>query len=371
MKNIRNKILFTMMLLTLLPVLLIGGYSFYTTSEALREAALKDQQNHLARTQQHIETLLSNAERDLLFLRESKIMQLYMAKQQPLVGLSNALELFAQQQPIYSSIRLLDMAGHEVIYIERQNGLAKSLSDKGDLMDQSGERYFPEALVLGKGDIYISPIELSRDSGEVISPNVSTMHYASTVKTADGRSQGVLVLNLDADYLITQAVSTTEQGWRTLFSDPQGYIYTQGKDGNLSSETTESRLNIFTDESVANEDEVSLIMSVSLGDKKGVLGHLVSVAPKSALFKSVRDYLSISLIIVTVCLFLSFIFAMILSNSLSEPLLRLTEKVKNFSQGDLETPIKTETKNEIGDLSQAMELLRKSMVILMKRSRKV
>ena len=371
MRSIRNKILFTMMLLTLLLVLLIGGYSFYTTSEALREAALKDQQNYLVRTQQHLETLLSNAERDLLFLRESKTMQLYLANKQSLVAVSNALELFAQQQAIYSSIRLLDMSGHEVVYIERQNGLAKNLPDKGDLLDQSGERYFTQALALAKGDIYISPIELPRDSGEVISPYKSTMHYASTVRTADGRAQGVLVLNLDADYLIAQAVSTNEQGWRTLLSDPQGYIYSQDKKDSLSSETTGSRLNIFTDESFVNEEEVSLLMSVSLGDKRGVLGHLVSVAPKSVLFKSLRDYLSISLIIITVCLFLSFLFAIILSNSLSEPLLRLTEKVKNFSQGDLETPIKADTKNEIGDLSQAMELLRKSMVILMKRSRKV
>ena len=366
-----------MMLLTSLPVLLIGGYSFYTTTEALRETALKDQQNQLISSQKSIEALLSNAERDLLFLRDSRALKAYLNKQQTSLGLGQALEQFVQQQSIYSSVRLLDLTGQEIVYVERLNGVAKSLTEKGDLLDQSGESYFSETLALAKNDIYISPIERSRETGETVAPHKSTIHYASSVSDVVGRVQGVLVLNLNADYLMAQALMESDQEWQTLFADPQGYLYSKSQ--------SEQKTNIFTDasfglagiqgsksfQSQESDTDIKLSVLISQGEKRGHLGYLVSIAPKVTLFKPIQDYISVSLIIVAVCLFLSLIFAIILSNSLSAPLLRLTEKVKNFSQGDLETPIKAETKNEIGDLSHAMELLRKSMVILMKRSRKV
>ena len=366
-----------MMLLTSLPILLIGGYSFYTTIEALRETALKDQQNQLTSSQNSIEVLLGNAERDLLFLRDSSAMKAYLNKQQTSLGLGQALEQFVQQQSIYSSVRLLDLSGQEIVYVERLNGVAKSLTEKGDLLDQSGESYFTETLALAKSDIYISPIEKSRETGEEVTPHESTIHYASSVSDAVGRKQGVLVLNLNADYLMAQALLESDQEWQTLFADPQGYVYSKNQ--------SEQKTNIFTDvsfglagiqgsksfQSQESDTDIKLSVLISQGDKRDHLGYLVSIAPKVTLFKPIQDYISVSLIIVAVCLFLSLMFAIILSNSLSAPLLRLTEKVKNFSQGDLETPIKAETKNEIGDLSHAMELLRKSMVILMKRSRKV
>ena len=79
MKKIRNKIMLTMMVLTLLPAILIGAYSFFTTSEALRENALIEQRSQLTQAQNIIQGTVSRVESDLLFLRDSSAMQLYLA----------------------------------------------------------------------------------------------------------------------------------------------------------------------------------------------------------------------------------------------------------------------------------------------------
>lgn len=385
MRKIRNKILSTMMLLTLLPVLLIGGYSFHATTDSLRELALNNQKNQLITNKKALENLLGNVKRDVLFLRDSSAVQFYLAGQQPLTMLGSALEQFVDENGAYSSVRLLDVSGQEVIHIKRRDGTVENVSKSGERLDESDAGYFKEASRLANNDIYRSPLELKRVNGDVVVPNQSIIRYATTVSDVSDQVQGVLVVELDADYLIEQAVSASPSKWRALVVNPQGFLYFSKQLGESVSEpdSLADQENIFTDTSallpikhsknyqlLENDTDISLSVPITLGDEKESLGYLISVAPKAVLFKPLRDYLSISIIIVTICLVLSFLFAIILSNSLSEPLLRLTQKVKNFTQGDLDTPIETTVKNEIGDLSQAIELLRKSMVILMKRSRK-
>lgn len=386
MKKIRNKILLSMMLFTLLPVLLIGSYSVYTTTEALREVAINNQQNQMISNKRALEVLLNSVERDLFYLRESNAIQLYVTDKPSLPDIEAALEQFVNRNIMYSSVRLLDSKGQEVVHIERRNDVLKRFSGNTELLDQSESGYFIEASRLARHEVYISPLELRRVNGDIITPYQSTFRYASRVSGVGDQVEGVLVLELDASLLMQHAISEKHSGWRTLFVDPQGYLHFHGgsKEWQEGINTPDYQVSIFDDLSFGlssikdskayqlteSDSELNLSVPVFLEEGQRSLGYLINIAPKILVFKPLRDYLSISLIIVAICLLLSLLFAIILANSLSEPLLRLTKKVKNFSQGDLKTPIEADVHNEIGDLSQAMELLRKSMVILMKRSRK-
>lgn len=394
MKRIRNKLVLTMMVLTLLPALLIGAYSLYTTSEALQDNVLSEQRNQLSQIQHDIEGHVSGVERDLLFLRDSSAMQLYLAAKQTsqqrsrllLKNLENSALLFAQQQKIYSAVRLLDKQGNEVLRIEKQGVEAKRLSNKELLKHQKDREFFKNTVMLVRGQIYISPLQLRRENGRVLTPHQATIRYATIVSDKDGNTQGVLVLNLDAERIIEKAIKEKKLSWDTFFTDPDGYFYYHpdkskrwGSPADVGHEH-----NAFHDKSlplaslkdsqeaalIESKQDVILSQPVSLGVQRPSLGYLFSIAPKNILFKPLRDYFTISLIIVGISLLLSLVFAMMLANSLSAPVVALKKQVEKFSQGDLDTPIKVNAKNEIGELSHAIELLRKSMNILMKRSRK-
>lgn len=395
MKKIRNKLMLTMMVLTLLPALLIGAYSLYTTSEALRENALSEQRHQLTQTQQAIESHISKVEQDLLFLRDSSALQLYLAakKTSPkrsrllLDNLRNSALIFVQHQQIYSAVRLLDMQGEEVLRIEKSNGEAKSLTTKTDLRNQKNRDFFKQASVLKSGKVYISPMELRRSKGEVITPHQPTIRYVTVVSDENNVSQGILILNLDAKLIIRKVTENTNPAWQILFTDPEGYFYHHldaGKQwgsprdlGNASNAFSDKNSSLTAlkgskkPESLENKNTITLSQPISLGEDRPSLGHLFSIAAKKDLYKSLQDYFTISLLIVGISLLLSLVFAMILANSLSEPLVLLKKQVERLSLGDLDTPIKINSKNEIGDLSHAIELLRKSMNILMKRTRKV
>lgn len=394
MKKIRNKIMLTMMVLTLLPAILIGAYSFYSTSEALRENALIEQRNQLVQSQQIIQSTTSRVEADLLFLRDSSAMQLYLAAKKTsskrgrvlLTNLRNSVQQFAQQQQIYSAVRFLDLSGKEQVRIETVDKVANSLDKSSELINRSKRDYFRETQGLRSNQIYISPLELRKNGVEPVQPYQSTIRYSTIVRDANGSRQGVLILNLNADDLIDRIASKQSTKWVTAFTDPDGFYYYHPDETKRWSgpSNLNTQQNIFEEKpldlvavkaskkTVASEGASMLTLStpIVLGENRPALGYLFSIAPKDKLFKSLRDYLTVSLIIASVSLFLSLIFAAMLANSLSEPLVDLKDRVERLSRGDLDSPVESRTKNEIGDLSRAVELLRKSMNILMNRSGK-
>ncbi|RVU84245.1 HAMP domain-containing protein [Leucothrix sargassi] len=380
MKKIRNKILFTMMLLTLLPVLLIGGYSFYTTSEALKDSVLQNQKNTLRHTEQQLTRTLSDVERDLAFLSDSNTLQKYLDRQSATLSVTTMLEQFTQQSVLYRTVRLLDESGQEVLRVQRDGDSVTTTTAPAELLNKSESDYFKQALN-GQAP-YVSPMQWLRERGEVVEPLQSLIYYSQEANDSAGRVKAVVVLELAVDALMAQASLSQGPIWGlTLLNEAGDVHFARSEWGSV---VAGLNTNVFVDsalglssiadakrlQELTHGDLLSLSVPLIATDKKQALGYLVSTAPQAALFKPLSDYVTISLIIVAVCLFLSFLFAMILSNSLSDPLMRLTEKVRKFSQGDLDAPISEGAKNEIGDLSQAVELLRKSMVILMKRSRK-
>lgn len=384
----------TMLLLTLLPAMLIGAYSFYSTSEALRENVLVEQRNQLIHSQQIIQSTVARVESDLLFLRDSSAMQLYLAAKKSsakrgrvlLTNLRNSIQQFTQQQKIYSTVRFLDLKGKEQVRIEKSGDVATSIDKQKQLLNRGKRDYFRGTLGLKRNQIYISPLELRRKGNELLKPYQSTVRYSIIVRDVNGNRQGVLILNLDADALISDIISNKAIKWTVAITDPEGYYYYHPDESKRWSSPNNLNLqeNIFNEKKLGltavknskemltseSESMLTLSMPLALGDNRPELGYLFSIAPKESLFKPLTDYLTISLIIAGVSLLLSLIFAAMLANSLSEPLVELKDNVERLSRGDLDSPIESRTKNEIGDLSRAVELLRKSMNILISRSGK-
>lgn len=399
MKKIRNTLMLTMMVVSLLPVLLIGGYSYYSSSQALRETALSQQSNRLEQLQQALEHQLSGVEQDLLYLSDTSAIQLYLASktgdtrrnQLLLTNLRNSLQQFTQQHPLYSAVRFLDRNGEVLVAIDRNgetpNGSSvQNTAKKTAAINLRSREYFSSAIGLQRGQVYISPMELRRNETGILSPPQPTIRYATVVKNTAGSTQGVLVLNLDGQQLINQLTQSTQAGWQSLLTDSQGYYYFHPDPSfrwgsardldtghNALSDETLGLAALKTSGSVAqleNKDSVILSRKLTLGKGRPELGYLISLAPKALISKPIDQYVLVFLGVVLLSLVLSLWLAKTLADSLSKPLVSLTAQVEKLTKGDIETPIHSKASNEIGELSQAIELLRKSMNILMKRSRK-
>ena len=101
---------------------------------------------------------------------------------------------FALQKRIYNVIRLLDMEGNERVRVNYTQGKARTVA-AAELQNKSDSYYFQDSRTLGRGELYISPIDLNVDYGHIEIPYVPVIRFATPVFDRQGVKRGVLLLH--------------------------------------------------------------------------------------------------------------------------------------------------------------------------------
>ena len=392
LNKIRNKLLLVLLLVTLLPTVLIGGYSLIFTTDTLRESSLSVQASKVELISEKVKNYLSNVDSDLFYLRDSNALSLYLSalqsdsaykKRLMLTNLRNAFRKFAKQKKVYQQIRFIDLTGAEVIRINYADGRAINVSDTA-LQNKKDSEYVKATIKLNKDGLYISPLNLNREHGKIQKPIQPTIRYATPVFTKEGEKVGLIVLNVDMKNIMQIMAKEAPKGSQLQFISEDGFYYfhpdaskTWGGKNDLN-----NKHNIFTEnpklksliqhsektENISTSGNIITYETVKINSGKTTLGTILNVAPKSLVFESASKFIYIFIGIMLLALILTFVLAIMLSNSISRPVIALTEDVDRLSKGDIETPISIKSNDEIGKLATAVERLRKSMRILMRRA---
>jgi len=108
---------------------------------------------------------------------------------------------FALQKRIYNVIRLLDLDGIERLRVNYADGKARTVADD-ELQDKRDSYYFLDSRSLGRGELYISPIDLNVDYGQIQVPHVPVIRFATPVFDRQGEKRGVLLLHYLAEPML-------------------------------------------------------------------------------------------------------------------------------------------------------------------------
>jgi methyl-accepting chemotaxis protein len=389
LKKIRNKLILALVLVTLIPITMIGGYALYSSTSTLRENGLNNQITKLALTQQQIENYFSGINSDLLFLRDSSALGLYLSALDSgkahsenllLTNLRNSFIKFARQKNVYSQVRFIDTNGLEVVRINQTDGQTRNVPSS-ELQNKIQEAYVTETLSMDNDGIYISPLGLNREEGEIQKPITPTIQFATPVFDKGNKKQGIIVLNLKVDGIMQILSNASSNDEQTLLIAEDGSYYYHRDPSKVwgGANDLNSGENFFTDfadlkdnfnknkDTLDTNDDVISYTNVKIDDSK-VLGKAINITPKATMFKAANQFLYVFIGIIVLALILALLIAILLSNSISKPIESLTESVNDLSKGDLENPIDIQTNDEINELSKAIERLRKSMNILMRRA---
>ncbi len=130
---------------------------------------------------------------------------------------------FSSQKRIYDQIRLLDKDGMELLRINLTEDGA-SIVPPERLQNKATRYYFKEAMTLPIGEIYISPLDLNVENGEIEQPIKPMLRIAVPVADRHGNKAGLVILN----YLATELLDTIEAhsvlvDSHTLLLNRQGY----------------------------------------------------------------------------------------------------------------------------------------------------
>jgi hypothetical protein len=115
-------------------------------------------------------------------------------------SLRRSLGLVIRVREEYRQIRYLDATGREVARVERDESGVLVTPEPG-LQDKSHRDYFNALRELPAGSALAWQVSLNREHGEIEVPYRPTIRLLAPVHDPNGRFQGGIVLNMDAEQL--------------------------------------------------------------------------------------------------------------------------------------------------------------------------
>ena len=116
-------------------------------------------------------------------------------------ALESEMLTVARRIPTYQQVRWIDETGMERVRVLRVRGEPYSVAAP-ELQDKSKRYYFVAANRMRAGEIYVSPIDLNVEQGEIETPQKPVLRVAIAVEDSRGRRRGILIVNVDIQYLL-------------------------------------------------------------------------------------------------------------------------------------------------------------------------
>lgn len=110
---------------------------------------------------------------------------------------------FSVQHRIYDQMRFINANGDEVIRINYSDEEATLVLKEG-LQNKADRYYFYDSINLPEGSIYVSPLDLNIEQGEIEIPYKPMVRFSAPVYTDEGELIGVVVLNYLAQQMLDE-----------------------------------------------------------------------------------------------------------------------------------------------------------------------
>ncbi|ABC27689.1 FOG: PAS/PAC domain [Hahella chejuensis KCTC 2396] len=125
--------------------------------------------------------------------------------------------------PEVTQVRLIGVAdnGKEIVRVERIGQLPEIIADD-ELQPKAQRDYFQEAIRIPPGSLYVSDLNLNREYDMVQWPHVPTLRMATPVISSAGNTFGILVINIDASFMLDDLTAEVPQGYRVYLTNQNG-----------------------------------------------------------------------------------------------------------------------------------------------------
>ena len=233
----------------------LGDYFERRLLEDFRKESIAKHDTVILESKSTLTNTLQIALQDLDFLRR-ELETIFTAKSGEFPGQNTLTKLhsnFILSRPaVYDHIRFIDHHGQEMVRVNGANGDAV-IVDPAELQNKKGRYYFTEMLNLERDHVYLSPIDLNIEHGEIELPLNPVMRIGTPVFLNEGKV-GVSIINLSFAHLtrymkeigarVNQGVwLVNAQGYWLLGSrqeDEWGFVFSDRAEANLKS--SQSRL---------------------------------------------------------------------------------------------------------------------------------
>ncbi|MDX2479088.1 MAG: diguanylate cyclase [Desulfuromusa sp.] len=223
-----RKSLSTFLILFLVLGALLGGMVavFYQLQTQNYDKRLRAEERHslelqLAVARNHFTSIIS----DLFFLAGQGALKAYLEDpfDHHLKSVRSEYLTYSTSKKTYDQIRYLDVLGQEVARVNYNAGEPAIVAQE-KLQNKFSRYYFSDTFRLGKGEVFISPLDLNVERGEVERPYKPMIRLGTPVFDQSGNKRGIVLLNYLGQHLLNliQDVAAVAHG-QTMLVNGDGY----------------------------------------------------------------------------------------------------------------------------------------------------
>ncbi|MES9827344.1 MAG: PAS domain S-box protein [Candidatus Thiodiazotropha sp.] len=210
------------------PVVLLFGVSawlFNTDIESGAELTRQSEMLSLNQNKSMFEQYLQAAIQDLMFIAAvDDLRQLKMPSGKNRYAELLALDFksMAEEKRKFDQIRYLNEEGKEIVRVNYRNGIGAIVPD-AELQDKSGRYYFTETMSKERDEVFVSPLDLNIEHGEIEMPFKPMIRLATPVFDASGNKRGMVIINYLADKLINLLDQRLPHSGSQMLLNNEGY----------------------------------------------------------------------------------------------------------------------------------------------------
>ncbi len=190
---------------------------FYYVEKELQDSELEELKNHERKILQ-MESIFFGREfsmvlSDLLYIHDVNREAIVEGRYEAFI---KDWEIFVEQKRVYDQIRYIDARGSEKVRIDKTDDGAV-VRDESVLQYKKNRYYVNEALRLPSRSVYISPMDLNVENGKVEEPYKPTIRFSMPIYDSSETVQGVIVLNLLGEYILSGVEQIGDQSEGEFF----------------------------------------------------------------------------------------------------------------------------------------------------------
>ncbi|MEJ2620635.1 MAG: diguanylate cyclase [Candidatus Thiodiazotropha sp.] len=175
------------------------------------------EQNHTRLGKRSIERRIRELSKDVRVISESQILNNYINDPSTtnLSSLSLEFKSTCKYRAVFDQVRYLNTQGMEVLRVNFENGDC-NLVPEDQLQNKQGRYYFKDTILLSKGEVYYSPLDLNVERGVIERPLKPMVRIGMPVFDQRGDKAGIILVN----YLASELLRELEGVMASEYSTP-------------------------------------------------------------------------------------------------------------------------------------------------------
>ncbi len=270
----------------------------------------------------------------------------------------------------FLKVRVINNSGREIVRFDRTQSGIKEVPF-GELEDKSGRDYFKNAMSYPAGKVYLHPITLDVEHGEILIPHTPVIRLCRKLLLTGGETLGILVLTVSPDVIFGAENRGDESG--TMIIDEAGNYLRHRDQRLLLGGENDGKANLLNERPLmkANMDKYDrmTIFDAGMGeyrvwrkvfyrdDDRSHFWVFVEGHPEFSIIRGYTGILAKSAVILVLVILAGFSLVVAVIYRSLRPMRDVTAAIRKLEAGDMSTRVPSDAKNEIGEIAVAFNSL--------------